>query len=104
MLDNQTKKGYNMQAVREGVDGEIPRVKKSVKKWKKLKKLLKKVLTKGKRCGIIVKLSARKGNGERTVIENWTTREKYKAYKNSASARSRRKSYILNKVKEAKKE
>ena len=32
MLDNQAKKGYNMQAVREGVDGEVPRVKKSVKK------------------------------------------------------------------------
>ena len=32
MLDNQVKKGYNMQAVREGADGEVPRVKKSVKK------------------------------------------------------------------------
>ena len=48
------------------------------KNIKKMKKLLKKVLTKGIWCGIISK-SLRELR--QTVIENWTTREKYKAKK-----------------------
>ena len=58
---------------------------------KKVKKLSKKVLTSGKWCGIISK-SLRKLR--QTVIENWTTREKYKAIKNSMCIGSRT---ILNK-------
>ena len=41
----------------------------------------KKVLTNEKWCDIIVKLSPRELGESETVIENWTTRDKYKAKK-----------------------
>ena len=67
------------------------------KKSKKLKKTFKKVLTTQKSCGILLKLSQK---GQRTVIENWTTRDKYKAKK---QVQISSKSYIYStKVKEAK--
>ena len=39
------------------------------------------MLTKLKVCDIIVKLSPRELGDSETVIENWTTRDKYKAKK-----------------------
>ena len=61
-VDNVPKKRYNMQALAKRGYSIANRVEKY------FEKISKKVLTKGKRCGIIVKLSARRA--ARSVIEN----------------------------------
>ena len=49
-------------------------------RWKKMKKTLRKCLTKAKRRDIITESpKKRRTKGRQPVIENWTTRDKYKA-------------------------
>ena len=63
-MTKRERKWYNSQAVREG--RRIPQKKLD----KKIQKTLKKVLTREKRCGIIVKLSPLEGIAREMVIEN----------------------------------
>ena len=68
---------------------------------KKFKKSLKKVLTKGNGCGIIVKLSERRTAKWSLKIEQQEISTKHCKVRNTRSRQ--RELYILNKVKEAKK-
>ena len=74
-IDKRGTTWYNMQvAARKRVDRiksttDEPRVEKI------FEKLFKNLLTNGKRCGIITR-SARKTAVDKTVIENWTIRDK----------------------------
>ena len=94
MLTRGNKSGKIFElSQRGGYRREVPRYLE-----KNSKEILKKVLTKGKRCGIIVKLSAR--NSERSLkIE-----QQERSTKHSMCERTNlvKELYILNKVKEAK--
>ena len=96
-IDNRGTRWYNSQAVREERQTTS---RKSLEKF--FKKLLKKVLTRGKRCGIIVKLSpARETEDKRSLkIEQQERSTKHSIVRNTNLVK---RVYIYsNKVREAK--
>ena len=71
------------------------------KLFKKNQKTLKKGIDKRKEMWYNSQ-AVREEAGSETVIENWTTREKYKALRSAKILDLVKELYILNKVKEAK--